>query len=71
MPPYVIRCTISTTKCAKLYIGETGRTLDTRFKEHLADVKYHRDKPVDIHFNQAGHSIHDVRVKGCQQSYLF
>ena len=25
---YVIRC----TKCAKLYIGETGRTLDTRFR---------------------------------------
>ena len=56
----VIHCTI----CAKVYIGETGHTLDTLFKEHLADVKYHRDKPVDIHFNQAGDSIHDVRVKG-------
>ena len=59
---YVIRC----TKCAKLYIGETGRTLDTRFKEHLADIKYHRDKPVASHFNQAGHSIHNVRVKSGQ-----
>ncbi|WP_419620888.1 GIY-YIG nuclease family protein, partial [Thiolapillus sp.] len=49
---YVIHC----TKCAKLYIGETGRTLDTRFKEHLADIKHHRDKPVANHFNQAGHS---------------
>ena len=30
---YVIRCT-------KLYIGETGRTIDTRFKEHLSDIKH-------------------------------
>ena len=59
---YVIHC----TKCAKLYIGETGRTLDTRFKEHLADIKHHRDKPVANHFNQAGHSIHNVSVNGLQ-----
>ncbi|WP_419627796.1 GIY-YIG nuclease family protein, partial [Thiolapillus sp.] len=45
-------------------MGETGRTLDTRFKEHLADIKHHRDKPVANHFNQAGHSIHNIRVKG-------
>ena len=46
---YVIHC----TKCVKLYIGETGRKLDTRFKEHLADIKHYRDKPVANHFNQA------------------
>ena len=57
---YVIHC----TKCAKLYISETGRTLDTRFKEHLADIKQHRDKPVANLFNQAGHSIHNIRIKG-------
>ena len=36
------------TKCTKLYIGETGRTLNTHFKEHLADIKYHshRDKSI-------------------------
>ena len=41
---YVIRF----TKCTKLYIGETGRTLNTHFKEHLADIKYHshRDKSI-------------------------
>ena len=54
---YVIRC----TKCAKLYIGETGRTLETHFQEHLAD-RYHWDKPVVNHFNQVGHSIHNVRL---------
>ena len=57
---YVVNC----TKCTKLYIGETGHTLDTRFKEHLVDIKHHRDKPVANHFNQAGHSIHNDRVKG-------
>ena len=30
----------------------------------LADTKHHRDKPVANHFNQAGHSIHNIRVKG-------
>ena len=45
---YVIYC----TKCAQLYIGETGRTLDTRFKEHLADFKHRRDKPVANHLTR-------------------
>ena len=39
------------TKCAKLNIGERGCTLNTRFKEHLVDIKYHRDKPVANNFN--------------------
>ena len=55
---YVIHC----TKCAELYIRETGHTLDTRFKEHLADIKQRRDKPVANHFNQTGHTIHNIRV---------
>ena len=37
-----------------IYIGEIGHTLDTHFKEYLADIKHHRDKPVTNHFNQAG-----------------
>ena len=57
---YVIHC----TKYAQLYIGETGRTRDTRFREHLADIKHRRDKPVSKHFNQTGHTIHNIRVKG-------
>ena len=44
------------------YISETGRTLDTHLKDHLKDIKYHRNKP--NHFHQAGHSIHNVRAKG-------
>ena len=45
-------------------LGATGSSLDTRFKEDLADITYHRDEPAANHFTQAGHSIHDVRVKG-------
>ena len=57
---YVICC----TKCAKLYIGKTGRTLDTHFKGHWVDIEYHRDKSVAKHSNQAGHSVRNICVKG-------
>ena len=57
---YVIHC----TKCAQLYISETGRILDTRFKEHAADIKHRSDKPVANHLNQTGQTIHNIRVKG-------
>ena len=55
------RIRIHCTRCTQLYFDETGRTLDTRFKEHLADIKRWRYKPVANHFNQTDHSI---RVKG-------
>ena len=49
--------------CTKLYISKTGHTLNTCFKEHLADIEYHRDNPAANHFNQAGHNINNVHVK--------
>ena len=55
---YIIDC----TKCYKLYISKTECTLNTCFKEHLADIKHHREKPVANHFNQA-RSVHDIHVK--------
>ncbi|KAL8591173.1 hypothetical protein ACOMHN_057913 [Nucella lapillus] len=58
---YVINC----LKCNKVYVSETGRTIATRFKEHLADINTHcRDKSIPHHFNQADHSISHVWVKG-------
>ena len=57
---YAVTC----TACSKVYIGETGRTLETRGKEHLADIKYRRHKPVALHFNSEGHSIKCLRIKG-------
>ena len=29
--------------CEKSYVGETGRGIDVRLKEHRSDVKYHRE----------------------------
>ena len=47
---YCITCTL----CKKLYIGETGRRLGDRFREHLRDVEEddkNASKPVAWHFN--------------------
>ena len=47
---YCIRC----TACNQLYIGETGRRLGDRFREHIWDVKNNSQdvsKPVARHFN--------------------
>ena len=47
------------TLCNKLYIGETGRRLGDRFREHLRDVeKNDKDasKPVARHSNLPNHS---------------
>ena len=43
----------------KLYIGETGRRLGDRFREHLRDVERNdkdASKPVARHFNLPYHS---------------
>ena len=47
------------TLCKKLYIGETGRRLGDRFREHLRDVEkddQNASKPVARHFNLPNHS---------------
>ena len=49
----VICCT-TCTYCKKIYIGETGRRLCDRFREHLRDVERNdkdASKPVARHFN--------------------
>ena len=61
--PESVRHVFYCTKFAKLCIGETGHTLNTRFEEHLADIKHHRDKPVANHLNQGGCPIHNIHVK--------
>ena len=58
---YCIRC----TACNQLYIGETGRRLGDRFREHLLDVKNNSQdvsKPVARHFNQPGHSHNNMKI---------
>ena len=52
---YCITCTL----CKKLNIGETGRRLGDRFREHLRDVEKddkNASKPVARHFNLPNHS---------------
>ena len=44
----------NTTFCKTIYIGETGRRLGNRFREHLRDVERNdkdASKPVARHFN--------------------
>ena len=58
---YLISCEI----CDALYVGETGRPLEVRFSEHLANIRHERDSTlVAKHFFSAGHSINNIRVRG-------
>ena len=60
---YCITCTL----CNKLYIGETGRRLGDRCREHLRDVqKNYKDasKPVARHFNLPNHSKKHMAICG-------
>jgi len=58
---YCITCTL----CKKLYIGETGRRLGDRFREHHRDVeKDDKDasKPIARPFNLPNHSMQHMSV---------
>ena len=58
---YCITCTL----CKKLYIGETGRRLGDRFREHPRDVEKddkNASKPVARHFNLMNHSKQHMSV---------
>ena len=60
---YCITCTL----CKKLYIGETGRRLGDRFREHLRDVEKddkNASKPVARHFNLPNHLMQHMTVCG-------
>ena len=58
---YCITCTL----CKKLDIGEKGRRLGDRFREHLRDVEKddkNASKPVARHFNLANYSKQQMAV---------
>ena len=55
---YVITCDI----CKKQYIGQTGRSLHTRIREHMNDLK--KGKNVSgIHYSLKGHNHKDMKVQ--------
>ena len=60
---HVVYC-LSCTKCPSIvYIGETGRRLVNRFREHRRDIINGRnDLPVPAHFNQPNHTLEDMKV---------
>ena len=42
--------------CNKTYVGETGRGVETRIKEHKSDVKFHRtSNAIVVHIEQCQH----------------
>ena len=56
---YVIKC----RTCNKVYIGETGRRLGDRFREHLRSTRQsNTDLPVGRHFASPGHASTDMLV---------
>ena len=64
---YCITCTL----CKKLYIGETGRQLGDRAREHLRDIeKDNKDpsKPVERHINISNQSTQHIAVCGLSDS---
>ena len=49
--------------CHKIYIGETGRRLGDRFREHLRSIRLQdSDLPVGRHFASPGHTTQDMLV---------
>ena len=62
---YIIVCSL----CKKMYCGETYRTLNERFKEHLQSVYQQKDNPVGNHFNSPGHNVHHMKVCAAHQNY--
>ena len=58
---YCIQC----SHCNQLYIGETGRRLGDRIRDHLYDIRNNDlSKPVSRHFNSSNHSISNLVAFG-------
>ena len=58
--PNVIYC-IQCTLCNQLYVGETGRRLGDRIRDHVRDIGTNDNtKPVSRHFNSANHNINHM-----------
>ena len=58
---YAILC----KRCNKIYVGETGRRLGDRFREHLYNINKQAQCPVSKHFNSVDHNgISDIAVTG-------
>ena len=64
---YVIKC----RTCNKIYIGETGRRLGDRFREHLRSTRQtNTDLPVGRHFASPSHACTDMLVSVICSGFL-
>ncbi len=66
---YVLTC----NTCQVQYVGESGNTVNERFRSHIYDIRHQRDKPVSNHMNTHQNStdftIHIVaKAKGDQNT---
>ena len=50
------------THCKKQYVGQTGRTLRERIKEHLQNI-HHKKEVTGLHYSLPGHSHWDLKVQ--------
>ena len=63
---YMIEC--NKENCQQRYIGETFRPLRTRLSEHKGYINsIFPTKATGIHFNEPGHSIHNVTITILEQ----
>ena len=61
---YLIDC----KKChSTQYVGETGKTLQSRFYHHRSDINIKKDTFVARHFNSIDHTIADLSVTAIEQ----
>ena len=57
-------------RCAfTMYVGETERELGERMIEHLRDVRLGKDKPINSHFGEKGHSQEDLTFAVLEKVY--
>ena len=61
---YLISCKIPL--CKQQYVGETGRKLKDRAKEHLYDISINKDCPVAFHFNMPNHSVSNFSIQAIE-----
>jgi hypothetical protein len=70
---YKLKC----ESCPKVYIGQTGRSFNVRFKEHVSDIVHNRDKTgYSQHISNSGHerahniSQMEILETQCKSPYL-
>ncbi|XP_078579213.1 uncharacterized protein LOC144863692 [Branchiostoma floridae x Branchiostoma japonicum] len=54
---------ISCNKCGLQYVGESKEELRTKFNSHIASITQNKTSALAKHFNSAGHSVKNVRVR--------